>query len=559
MSQALMKAIRRSEMVAREAFESAVRRKAVGGLDFISTGSIGGFSDWRKQQVYSERYNLMRGWVYAAINILASEAAGQSPMVAKLKGVSTNKPQGKKAYFHRRMTKTARAKTASVEYEVLEDHWIKDLLDQPNPVQNKWQFVYSFVANLCLTGWSYVVIGKHKKKLEMYCLPTTWCKPIHDPVPFAMLKVKNPRKVGTEPAILKREQFGFAHLPNPSDPLSALAPAAAQIMAIRIDDHIQTSQEAFFRNGIFPSVIITVGKSPYVDSEGRPVLTGSQRRQIFSAVKKVWGGVANYGNPAIVDGLIEKIDRLSATQNEMGWQRSEDKVRTRILSAFGIHPYILGESVSVGGYAQVANIEKRFYKRVNTLLDMLSVLLTNLLGGLDKKERLLIWYEECEVSDPQLRQQLLITMRKNNDITQNEMRAEVGFPPDEDDNEAEIPPVMLQGISTILGLLGSGRVQKEQAVALLEGLGLSKDRAEGIAGVGLAEPKPSAPPKPPLKPPQGSEEGESSEEGGEGEEGKIEEAMEELKRANGLLEKVMSPDLIAEEILESIGHECLEE
>jgi hypothetical protein len=97
------------------------------------------------------------------------------------------------------------------------------------------------------------------------------------------------------------------------------------------------------------------------------------------------GGVANYGEPAIVDGMIESVTRLSATQNEMGWEKSEDKIRTRILSAFGVHPYILGEPVGVGGYAQVVNIEKRFYKRVNTFLDMLSTVVTNFVGPMTAK------------------------------------------------------------------------------------------------------------------------------------------------------------------------------
>ena len=550
MSRALTKAIRQSDMIGTVAFDSTVRAKSMGAVDFAPTGGLGTLAGWQEQAQYKERYQLFRGWVYAAINALAKEGAGQPCVVARLKGSSPREEEGKmrrKEFVRKKMTEYARTKTADTEFEILNSHPLIDLLDQPNNFQSKWQFVYSFISNLVLTGWAYVVTGRYKGKNELYCLPTTWIRPIHDPAPFSSFEIRNPRAVGKEPAKLKRNQVAFAHLPNPSDPLSALAPAGTQMMAIRIDDHIQTSQEAFFRNGIFPSVILTVGKIPYMDSEGRPVLTGQQRRQIHGAVRKLWGGVANYGNPAIVDGLIEKIERLSATHNEMGWARSEEKVRTRLLAPFGVHPYILGENVSVGGYAQVANIEKRFYKQVNTYLDMAGTLLTNLLGGFEGNERLIVWFEECQVLDPQLRQALLLAMRTGGDISQNELRAEAGFAPDEDLNQAVIQPAVMGEVDKLLGKLGQGQIQIPQAIAAMEGLGIPTEMAENIAGKDLPPPEPPAPPEPPPTPV-----GEGEEE--EPEEGEVEEAVEELAKSNRLLIDSMRPDREVERILEAV--EC---
>jgi len=547
MSRALTKAIRQSEMIGEAAFDATLQRKAAGGaMDFVPSGAEAGLAGWQDQQRYADRYNLFRGWIYSAINVLASEGAGQPIVVARLKGAKGGRsPKGRKALDLLRMTKTARSKTATTEHEILEDHPLKELLDSPNTMQDKWQFVYSFIANLCLTGWSFVVVGQHKGKLEVYCLPTNWVKPIHEHGAFSKFAVKNPKKVGVEPTILDRSQVGFAHIPNPSDPLSALAPAAAQMMAIRVDDHIQTSQEAFFRNGIFPSVVITVGKSEFTESGGRPTLTGAQRRQLFGVISKAWGGVANQGKPAIVDGLIEKIERLSATHNEMGWQRSEDKVRTRILSAFGVHPYILGEHMP-GSNAQAYTIEKRFYKRVNTFLDMLSNLLTNLLGGVEQDEKLLIWMEECQAVDPSRRDKMVLALRTNNDISQNEARAEVGFPPDEDLNQGVIQSTMMTGVGQVLTLLGGGQIQRAQAQATLELMGIPEDGAAKVSGKGLPEPELPPPPEPP-KPPAGEEKPEKPEEEEEAE------AVEELRRANLLLKKVMEPRRVADEILESVG------
>jgi phage portal protein BeeE len=560
MSDALTKAIRQADSVGTEAFDSSMRYKEGGGtIDVTPSGLPSGIASWQEQASYEARYELFRGWVYAAINVLASEGAGRPPVVARMKGSKVRDRNEDKNKIRRKnlvltkCTKAMRSKAAEIEMEVLEDHFLIDLLNAPNSFQGKWQFVYSFVANLCLTGWSYVVVGMHKKKLELYSLPTSWVKPIHDPHPFAKFEVKNPKAIGVEPTVLDRTQVGFAHLPNPSDPLSAMAPAGAQMMAIRVDDHIQTSQETFFRNGIFPSVLIRVGKTPGLDSEYRPMLTGVQRRHIISGVKKIWGGVANYGQPAIVDGLIENIERLSATQNEMGWNRSEGTVKTRILSAFAVHPFLLGENVSVGGHAQVAVIKERMYDRTNTYLDMLSNLLTNLLGGLEGEEKLIVGFEESKAVDYQLRQSQLQAMRDKGDLSRNEMRAEAGYPPEEQEKSERSALLEsvggMTGTVSILTAVGQGAIQRDAAIAALAlFLQISEEEAEAM--VGPEPPEPPAPPpapEPPAKPPVAEEEEEPEE---------MEEAVEELKKAVGLLDRTTKPLEFAEEIVGSLECSC---
>jgi len=545
----LAKAVSHCNMISTNSFHRTLEHKAAGGaLDLAPTG--GGFGSWKEQAQYREGYSLNRGWLYSAVHALSSQGASQPVVVARLKGKKKKTETGRgissKSFHKAKMSKAVRTKIADQEFVILEDHLVKDMLECPNSFQSRWQFVYSFMANLCLTGWGYIIADVNKGKVELYSLPTTWVKPIHDPTPFASFEVKNPKKASTKPIPLKREQVAFAHLPNPSDPLSAMAPASSQMLAIRIDDHIQTSQEAFFSNGIFPSVIITVGKQPFSDTQGRPVLSGAQRRQLFSAVSREHRGVQNYGKPAIVDGMIEKIDRLSATQNEMGWQRSEDKIRSRILSAFGVPPYVMGESIP-GSYAQAFITQEIFYDKINTYLDLLSSILSNFLASLFEEEGLLVWWEEKQAKDPSLQQSLLLAMRSSGDISQNELRAEAGFPPDEDLNQAMIQPAMAVGITQVLTLLGGKQIQTEQAQAMLEGMGISTEMSEKIAGVGLEPPEP--PPAPPAAPPPvppAAEVPPPEEEG-------MEEAVEELKKSADLLRMSMSSVHVADAILEEVG------
>jgi phage portal protein BeeE len=495
MSTALTKSLDAGRAFALTVQESALRLKAEGTLGSIitpNTSGTGFLSDYKTDAKNRESYGSFRNWLYSAVNALAMEGAEQPINLAKLSGVAPvenkrRRPGGGKSFIINKMPRSMRTKAAVQEYEMILDHPAVKLFEQPNEMQGRWQFIYSFFANLNLTGWSYVVFDKGENgEGRMYSVPTTWVRPDHKDGAFSKFYVVNPQDPagiqGKEP--LTRDNVAFAYLPDPSNPLSAIAPATSQLPAIRIDDYIQASQQQYFQNGIFPSVIVTMGKNPLGDVPGgvRPTLTGAQRRQIITAINKAMAGVANFGAPAIVDGLIESITKLSMTGTEMGWERSEEKVRTRILSAFGVHPFILGEPLGVGGYSQSTNILSRFYRRVNSGLDMLSTMLTKIACIIYEDDTLVAWAEECVAVDPSLRQSAFLSARANGDITQNELRAELGMPPDEDTNES-----LLNGTSgglavAVLSSLGQGLMQRDQAVATLTALGLPDDKAEEMAG-----------------------------------------------------------------------------
>lgn len=517
---ALTKSLQRSSAVINTAQASFTREKAVaGGISGMFAGSafasIGG--DWSQQTRNRENYALFRSWVYGAVNALASEAAAQPVHIGRmgsvgeqggLRSLNREKQENRaakeartasklKAYLLHRMTENVRRKAATEELEVLAHHVLNKKLERPNPIQQRYQFVYSFIANLNLTGRAYIV----RDGEDYYSLPSTWVRPDHEKGPFSRFFIVNPRVFDAAEASdpVPASQVGMAYLPNPADPMGCMSPAAAQSAAIRVDDRIQACEEKFFDQGIFPSAIVTIGTEPHPDFPRgiRPRLSPTQRRQVEGAIRKAMGGVANYGAPAIVDGLIESITRLSPTQNELGWERSEGTLKTRILSAFCVHPFILGEPVGVGGYAQTYVIMERFCDRLNTFLDLLSTLMTGLVDTEEEEEKetgLLIWWERKIPKDPSLEWSNLKFARSNGDITQNEFRAKLGLPPDEDRNEAVVSPSLMGVITQLVAQAGAGAIRQEQAQALMEAAGLPEDLAERIAGVGL----------PPLEPPAGA-------------------------------------------------------
>jgi phage portal protein BeeE len=494
----IQKSLDRATGIATTAHRQALQLKSTGELSAV-TGDMGSYS-WeaqRDQRANYERYGLYRGWLYAAIHATCLEAAGQPAYVGRLLDAlpmeeDTRRRIGRTKHMAEKMPKGLREKSIREGFELVQEHPLVDLIERPNPIQSRWQFTYMFVAQLNLTGWGYLVGGLTGKdgQMEIYSVPTTWITPDHREGPFAKFKFKDPKITG-EGIDLTREQVGIAYIPNPANMLTALSPTRTQIEAVRIDDHIQASQERFFENGIFPSMVLTIGDNPLGQGGGggSPLLTGPQRRAIVGAIHKRMGGVANSGEPLILDGLVSKAERLSATQTEMGWEKSEEKVKTRILSSFGVHPFILGEAINVGGYAQASIIKSVFCDRVNSYLSMLSLIMTNRFAPqMSETERLTVWWEECVPADPELERKYYEMGRKTGDVTRDEYRAKMGLPPLEvaaERNKLLETVGGMTGAVQILNAMGMGSITSETAAKLLAlFFEIEEKVANDIIGVG---------------------------------------------------------------------------
>ena len=556
-------ALARVNAKAIDAMRVALQRKSVGLPDLAPTTTGGSTLSERVETRRSEyRYNQFRDWLYSAVNAIARTAAGQPVKLGRLAGAAPavdeeKRPRGRKSFLMTPVTRTVprtlRTRGAGMEWEIIEDHPLVDILEQPNPIQGRWEFVYSFVANLCLTGWSYVMWGRGREgRLEIYALPTTWVTPLHEKGPFSEFLVGNPNEPDREKKLrVGPDQMAVARMPSPSDLVGALAPADTQQQAIRVDQYIQMSQEMFFENGVFPSVIVTVGKEPHPDKAAatRPRLTAPQRRQIELAVRSTMSGVANYGRPAIIDGFIESIEKLSMTQNELGWEKSEQTVRTRILSAFGVHPFILGEPVNVGGHAQAYVILEQFYDVVNCYIDQLSNVASRIVSGIeDTGGRLYVWWEPLSAVDATLRATNLRTARQLGDITPDEFRAELGFGPLPDTGEIKTRPKILdtvggmQGAVAILQAMSQGALVPETAARLFAlFFQITEEEAAAIIGAsGTPVPTPVAErPSPAANEQEDEEEEEATEEATD--------EMEEIRSVLRLLR--LDPGEIADRVL----------
>lgn len=365
-----------------------------------------------------EQYLHYRGWSYVAIRAIASRIAGQDLFIARV----ARKPKpGRKLFL------PSSFKSLGDRLEPLESHVLLNAIDNPNPLMVRWSLLYSTVASMMLTGRGFWWFTETRDGLQVWPLPSHWMEPGD---PFRGTWKLKPFG-GIEEHEIPGEDVAAFMLPNPADPFGSISPLQSQALAVATDEEIQNAQFRAFVNGIHPGLMIRVGKLPGMpgDSSGqRPVLTPEQRVEIVESVLKLYGGSANRQNPMIVDGMIEGVDKLTNSPQEMDFLDSGKQTKSRILQAFGVNPITVGE-IDGANRAQAVVASQQFCETINPIVELMSQTLTCWLAG-RSNERLVAWIDPCRAEDPEQKLAEWKAARANGDVTPNEFRRNVLNLPD---------------------------------------------------------------------------------------------------------------------------------
>lgn len=511
----------------------ASKRASGGGVPNVSEAAAGGkgmaaLMGGGDATKMSEGYRHFRHWCYVAINAIAQRLAGQpvgmgyvtreagdangknimlatkdaSPETkARLAQNELKRVQWQKGAFPRSTMEKARDPDA---LEIVTAHPILDLLERPNSVQHKSEFLYCLVANLYITGVAYIMggIGENGEG-ELWATPSTMLTPVHDGGLFTSYKFQaNPM---SQPEPVDASVVGRIYFPDPADLKAVLSPLRTQLTAIRTDEKIQTSQEQMFDRGIYPNLLLHVGKN--IDAQGkvqdrRPVLTSAQRRQIDRTVRQVWLQSGGAGMPGIIDGLIENVTKLSSSPAEMDWLNSGQQVKSRIFQAFKVNPISVGE-ITPANRAQAVEADKNFCTQaVNPPGDAISTCLTEMLGRKKADEQqqpkggkqLVVWIQPAIPLDEDLRLRKWDVGMRNNAASKNEYRTEIlDLPPVEDENADKSPLLStvggITGAVAIASAVGIGQIAQESATEMfVQFFGFDEATAKKLAGEPLEQP-----------------------------------------------------------------------
>ena len=438
-----------------------------------------------------EAYQYVTGWISAATTVIARRLSAQSWRAGRYKppegGTRRSGRLTSKGYDRTLIPNAIHAKAAYVgaDVEPEPEHPVLWTLEKPNTLQGKVELLSFSVMNILLTGeWFWIGGIKDVKddsdpdddrqagKLEIFAVPSSWMVPDHSKGMFSGYKLQV--GLGGEGVLIPKENVARGYIPDPSNPTGCLPPLASCVTPAKIDQYILKSQIDGFARGMDPKIALVVGSQPGPDGQKgfRPRLTGAQRKQLIRAVRQVWSQTVNYGDPAILDGLIDDVKRLQTMPAEMDWQNSGKTVKDRIFQAFGVNPLVTGE-VTPANKAQAIVAEQNFVSNVlNPLIENISCAASEFITPFyEHGDTLAVWLERAVPKDDELEFRQYSDGRRNGDISQDEWRGYVGLPP----AEAKPPersrlldnPQVMMAIASLASQVNVGALSHGNAAAIL--------------------------------------------------------------------------------------------
>lgn len=371
-----MNAIARALANSENSYQLCCQKAAASPQRMFSKGPSGITASHSSLAQAQEQMAHNRGWVFSAVSAISRRIAGQ-PICAARKAATPR-----------------RAKSCYEHLEPLDSHPVLAALENPNDVTTQWGLLYQLSSSLLLCGRAHVWLDGEK----LWYLPASWCEP-NDRLHSSW--TVRPRGTLVEEFVVSGEDMLFAYLPSPDDIGSVQSVLQSQATGVAIDEAIQTAQFRSFRNGLHPGLMLRVGTIDGKAGGEVPVLDDAQRQDLIAAVRKLYGGVQNYGEPMIVDGLIEGVEKLTLTPNEMDFVASAEHIKSRILQAFGISPIIIGQ-MEGANRAQAVVAEQNFVANVvNPLARLLSDALSGWIAPRYGKG-LTVWIEPATADDAEM-------------------------------------------------------------------------------------------------------------------------------------------------------------
>ena len=367
---------------------------------------------------HAEQLQHFRGHQYTAIKAIATRVAGQELFVSREASAGG-----------------MRTKSVGDDLEPLPAHDLINLIDTPNPIYTRWGLLFTTVAalNLCGRAYWWLTDNTQNNQTHIYPIPPHWVRQDRDGT-WLIRANGSTREVPVD-----AEDLACFSLPDPANPFDVVSPLQSQASIVNADEAIQTSQHAAFRNGINPSVILTVGKVAQQGGQGtfgtggvRPRLTQEQRQQLINSIRKANAGVVRDGDAAIIDGMIENISRLSMNPQEMGYLESSKITRDRIFQAYGVNPIIVGETENANRASSWV-AEYHFCNGViNPLLALMGQTLTRWVAPrfANGSEKLTVWFDPCRARDDDLKSRNWNAALGRRVVTPNEYRKHIlNLPP----------------------------------------------------------------------------------------------------------------------------------
>lgn len=275
--------------------------------------SFATWNDWSTDRAIQYGYKV-NGYVYACINLIASAAASIPWEVYKKVGYK--------------------------KWEVVEDHPLALLLENPNPFVSRKEFIERLTIHMYLGGNSILTkvrSGKEVKELWALAPDAIKIQPSKQDFIDRYVYEKDGVKMAFDPKDIIHSKFT-----DPSNPYWGMSPLQAGAKVVDTDTEAQTWNKISLENRAITDGIFTF-EHP---------LTQEQWAQARAMIREQHQGIANARSPWVL-GAGATWQAMALSPQEMDFINTRKMTREEICSIFGVPPVMVG----VYENATLANIE----------------------------------------------------------------------------------------------------------------------------------------------------------------------------------------------------------
>jgi len=220
------------------------------------------------------------------------------------------------------------------DYTELDDHPSIRLMDNPNPLDTRYDLLFKIVAYMDLTGDAYVAISKDGagRQRELWVLPSD--KVTIVPSLDGVIKSYELRPYGANRGQVitytPEEIIHFKH-PNVNNFYYGSSILQASDIVVDINEFQHDYQRTFYKNSALPPAVLET------DSK----LDESVFKRLRQMIQSVYGGGENSGKTMILENGL-KLKPFSFNPKDLDWMATNSAAMREICAVFKVPPSMLG-------------------------------------------------------------------------------------------------------------------------------------------------------------------------------------------------------------------------
>lgn len=218
------------------------------------------------------------------------------------------------------------------DWEEVEDHEILDLLDAPNDLMDRTDFLQylSMQENLTGNSFCWLVDAKNERSIPSQLYPLDPFQTKLKPGKFPKLIDSYSFRIDGEEKIFQPHEIMYSRLPDPRNLLRGFGPTQGAADSIDSDNSARKLMRKLFKNGGLPGMLL---KSDTMDATSNETLRESFE-EMHSGVQRAYRvGVL----PPGVD-----IAKEATSGRDMEFAELRRVARDEILAMYGVPPVVLG-------------------------------------------------------------------------------------------------------------------------------------------------------------------------------------------------------------------------